>query len=82
MINEDLKFLNNIDPEIASRACYILDTAKAQQHTLQLYYRYSLEKLLAALEIPCESFRLHAAGNDAFFALKGLLLIVARDIWA
>ena len=81
-INEDLKFLNNIDAGIAARACYILDTVKAAQYALQLYYRYSLEKLLDALSIPYDHIRLHAAGNDALFALKGLLMIVARDMSA
>ncbi|KAH7011501.1 QDE-2-interacting protein [Ilyonectria destructans] len=81
-VNEDLKFLNNIDAGIAARACYILDTVKAAQYTLQLHYRYSLEKLLDALSISYDHFRLHAAGNDAFFALKGLLMIAARDISA
>ncbi|KAH8178330.1 RNase H domain-containing protein [Sarocladium implicatum] len=79
-INEDLKFLNNIDEGIAARACYILDTVKAAQYTLKLYYRYSLEKLLDALGIPCNPFRLHAAGNDAYYALKALLMIAARDM--
>lgn len=81
-ISEDLKFLNNIDASIAARACYILDKVKAAQYTLQLYYRYSLEKLLDALNIPCDPYRLHSAGNDAFFALKGLLMIAARDMSA
>lgn len=81
-LNEDLKFLNNVDPDIVAGACYILDTVKAAQYTLQLYYRYGLEKLLDALSIPYGSPRLHAAGNDAFFALKGLLMITARDLSA
>lgn len=79
--NEDLKFLNNIDTSIAAWACYILDTVKVAQYTLQRYYRYSLEKLLDALSIPY-SFRLHSAGNDAFFALKALLMMAARDMSA
>ncbi|KAK0389872.1 hypothetical protein NLU13_3445 [Sarocladium strictum] len=78
--NEDLKFLNNIDAAIAARACYVLDTVKVAQYPLQLYYRYSLEKLLDALSIPYDPFRLHSAGNDAFFALKALLMMAARDM--
>jgi DNA polymerase III epsilon subunit-like protein len=81
-IKEDLKFLNNIDPYITARACYVLDTVKVAQHIFQLYYRYSLEKLLDALNIPYDPWRLHAAGNDAFFTLKALLGFAARDILA
>ena len=39
-----------------------------------------MEKLLDALSVPWDYCRLHAAGNDAFFALKGLLTIAARDM--
>ncbi|KHN98780.1 Ribonuclease H-like protein [Metarhizium album ARSEF 1941] len=74
---EEVKFLNNLDPGIASRAAYIMDTVKAAQHPLQLYYRYSMEKLLDELAIPYAN--LHAAGNDAHFALKALLMIAVRD---
>lgn len=81
-INEDAKFLNNVDPGITAGACYVLDTVKAAQYTLRLSYRYSLEKLLGELSIPHEHVRLHAAGNDAFFALKALLMIAARDMSA
>jgi hypothetical protein len=42
-IGTDLKFLNNTDPAIVAGACYVLDTVKAAQFTLQLYSRYSLE---------------------------------------
>ncbi|KAL7807321.1 QDE-2-interacting protein [Trichoderma aethiopicum] len=76
-INEDLKFLNNLDPNIAAKACYIMDTVNAAQHPLQLYYRYSLEKLLNALGIRYD--RLHVAGNDAHFALRALLMLAVRD---
>lgn len=81
-LKEDLKVLNNINPEITARACYILDTVKSVQHILRLYYRYSLERLLDSLSIPYDPYRLHAAGNDAHFALKGLLMMVALDITA
>ncbi|KAG5984997.1 hypothetical protein E4U55_002104 [Claviceps digitariae] len=74
---EDVKFMNNLDPGIAGRACYILDTVKAAQYPLQLYYRYSLEKLLQEFIIPYAN--LHAAGNDAHFVLRVLLMITIRD---
>ncbi|KAH0495460.1 hypothetical protein TgHK011_009010 [Trichoderma gracile] len=76
-INEDLKFLNNLEPNFATRACYVLDTVNAAQHPLQLYYRYSLEKLLEELDIRYD--RLHVAGNDAHFALRALLMLAVRD---
>ncbi|TFB02360.1 hypothetical protein CCMA1212_006087 [Trichoderma ghanense] len=76
-INEDLKFLNNLDPNIATTACYILDTVNAAQHPLRLYYRYSLEKLLETLGIRYD--RLHVAGNDAHFTLRSLLMLAVRD---
>jgi len=74
---EDIKFLNNLGPEMAGQAGYILDTVKAAQHPLQLYYRYSIERLLEELNIPYAN--LHAAGNDAHFVLKALLMITVRD---
>jgi hypothetical protein len=80
--NEDIKFLNNIDPEIIARACYVLDTVKVAQYIRQLSYRYGLEKLLCELSIPYEHIRLHAAGNDTFFGLKGFPMLAARDISA
>lgn len=76
-INEDIKFFNNLNPDIANQACYILDIVKAAQYPLQLYYRYSLEKLLKEFDIAYAN--LHAAGNDAHFALKALLMIAVRD---
>ncbi|RSL61727.1 hypothetical protein CEP54_006129 [Fusarium duplospermum] len=75
--NEDVKVLNNIDPEIVGRAAYILDTVKAAQFPLQLSYRYSIEKLLDEFGIAYA--KLHVAGNDAYFALKALLMIAVRD---
>jgi hypothetical protein len=76
-INEDVKFFNNINPEISNRACYVLDTVKAAQHPLHLDYRYSLKKLLKIFKI--RYAKLHAAGNDAHFALKALLTIAVHD---
>ena len=74
---EDIKFLNALDPNIVSGASYIFDTVKVAQFPLQLEYRYSLEKLL--LELGVRYARLHAAGNDAHFALKALLMLAVRD---
>lgn len=74
---EDIKVLNNIDPGIMNRACYVLDTVKAAQFPLQLCYRYSMEKLLDDFGISYA--KLHVAGNDAHFALKALLMIAVRD---
>lgn len=74
---EDVKFFDNVNPGIVDRACYILDTVKAAQYPLQLHYRYSLEKLLDAFDI--RYAKLHAAGNDAHFALKALLMIAVCD---
>lgn len=73
--NSDLKVLHNLDIDLGS--LYVIDTNKAAQFPLQLYYRYSLEKLLEALEIPYAF--LHAAGNDAHFSLQALLMIAVRD---
>ncbi|KAL7955940.1 QDE-2-interacting protein [Trichoderma compactum] len=70
-------FFNNLNPEIANGASYILDTVKAAQYPLQLYYRYSLENLLDKFNI--RYAKLHAAGNDAHFALKALIMIAVRD---
>lgn len=75
--NEDVKFLNNLNPDITGQACYILDIVKAAQFPLRLYYRYSLEKMLEEFDIRYAN--LHAAGNDAHFALKALLMIAVRD---
>ncbi|KAL7925653.1 hypothetical protein ACQKWADRAFT_197278 [Trichoderma austrokoningii] len=75
--NEDVKFFNNLNPDITAQACYVLDIVKVAQHPLRLYYRYSLEKMLDELDISYAY--LHAAGNDAHFALKALLMIAVRD---
>lgn len=54
-----------------------IDTVKAAQHPLQLFYRYSLEKLLDTLSIPFKD--LHIAGNDAHFVIRALLMIAVKD---
>ncbi|KFH45353.1 hypothetical protein ACRE_038380 [Hapsidospora chrysogenum ATCC 11550] len=73
--NEDAKFLENFG--IVSSAAYIMDTVKAAQFILRLHYRYSLERLLEALQI--EYRNLHAAGNDAHYALRALLMLTVKD---
>lgn len=76
-LSEDMKFLNNINPLIVTHAAYIIDTNKAAQHPLSLYYRHSLESLLQ--EFGINHSQLHAAGNDAHYVLKALLMIIVRD---
>ncbi|KAF5551289.1 QDE-2-interacting protein [Fusarium mexicanum] len=56
---------------------FIIDTVKAAQFPLQLWYRYSLKQLLEEFEIPYS--QLHVAGNDAHLTLRVLLMIVVRD---
>lgn len=75
--SSDLKIIHQLNINLANRSLYIIDTNKAAQFPLQLYYRYGLEKLLDALQIPFAS--LHAAGNDARFCLQALLMLVVRD---
>ncbi|KAM0815802.1 putative Qde-2-interacting protein [Seiridium cardinale] len=72
---QDLEVLKNLRIDLHS--IFVVDTVKAAQHPLGLHYRYSLEKLLEALGIPFTN--LHAAGNDAHFALRALLMIVVKD---
>ena len=73
--DSDLKVLRKL--EIHDDPLRIIDTQKAAKYPLQLYYRYSLEKLLEALEIPYAA--LHAAGNDAHFSLRTVLMIAVKD---
>lgn len=73
--NSDLKMLRNLDIDL--RPFYVIDTNKAAQYPLQLYYRYGLEKLLDALDI--SYIALHAAGNDARFSLQALLMLAVKD---
>lgn len=74
---EDIKSLNQIHPSIIRNSAYVLDTVKVAQFPLQLYYRYNLGKLLD--EHGIKYANLHAAGNDAHFALKALLMLAVRD---
>ncbi|KAF5003357.1 hypothetical protein FDECE_10087 [Fusarium decemcellulare] len=73
----EVKFLNNIDPEIIHRASYFLDTAKAAQFPLRQSRCHKLCELLDKFGI--RYALLHTAGNDAHFALKALLMIAVRD---
>ncbi|KAK1835078.1 QDE-2-interacting protein [Podospora conica] len=73
--DRELKTLARIDIDL--RPVCIVDTVKAAQHPLRLWYRWSLERLLDEFEIPfCN---LHTAGNDAHFILRALLMIVVTD---
>lgn len=54
-----------------------MDTAKVAQYPLQPSYRYHLERLLSELNI--HHAKLHAAGNDAQFAFRSLLMIAVRN---
>jgi hypothetical protein len=56
---------------------FIIDTVKAAQFPLQLWYRNSLKQLLEEFEIPYS--QLHVAGNDAHLTLRVLLMIAVRD---
>lgn len=73
--DSDLKMLRHLNIDL--RPLYIIDTNKAAQYPLQLWYRYGLEKLLDVLEIPYAL--LHAAGNDARFCLQALLMLAVKD---
>ncbi|KAH7234687.1 uncharacterized protein BKA55DRAFT_521707 [Fusarium redolens] len=72
---QELSLLERLN--IKLEPVFILDTVKAAQFPLQLWYRNSLKKLLEEFEIPYS--QLHLAGNDAHFTLRVLLMIAARD---
>ncbi|OAQ60684.1 hypothetical protein VFPPC_06794 [Pochonia chlamydosporia 170] len=71
----DMMVLRQLD--IGQQALYILDTVYASRFPLQLDFQPSLGRLLEVLGIPFHN--LHAAGNDAHFVLKALLLLAVRD---
>lgn len=56
---------------------FIIDTVKAAQFPLKLWYRNSLKQLLEEFDIPYSY--LHIAGNDAHLTLRVLLMIAVRD---
>lgn len=71
----DIKVLKNLDIDL--QPLYSIDTVKAAQYSLRLSRRISLEQLLTTLDVPYTY--LHAAGNDAHFILRALLMIVVKD---
>lgn len=75
---EPMKFLKNIHEGLALGTRYIWNAAKAAECALQLDHCPSLEDLLGALDISYA--RLNVAGNNAFFALKALLMLAARMV--
>ncbi|RGP65703.1 ribonuclease h [Fusarium longipes] len=72
---QELELLPLLNIEL--KPVFTIDTCKAAQFPLQLWYRYSLKLLLKEFNIPYSN--LHTAGNDAHFALRVLLMIAVRD---
>lgn len=70
-----MRVLQKLD--IGQQARYILDTVPASRFPLQLRSSPSSETLLDLLGIPFDN--LHAAGNDAHFVLKALLMLAVQD---
>ncbi|KAI0527923.1 hypothetical protein F5B22DRAFT_582857 [Xylaria bambusicola] len=73
--HSDRKALANLDIQL--QPLYIIDNVKAAQYPLDLSYRLGLEAMLDTFGIPYTN--LHAAGNDAHYALRSLLMIAAID---
>ncbi|KAM0328488.1 hypothetical protein ACHAQA_004895 [Verticillium albo-atrum] len=74
----DLKTLNKIGVDVTALGpLYTFDTVKVAQWPLQLHYRLDLGKLCRALDI--SPGNLHAAGNDAHFTLRALLMLAVKD---
>ncbi|KAI1116112.1 hypothetical protein F5Y14DRAFT_86350 [Nemania sp. NC0429] len=71
----DRKALSNLNIQL--QPLYVIDNVKAAQYPLDLPYRLGLEAMLDTFGIPCAN--LHAAGNDAHYALRSLLMIAATD---
>jgi hypothetical protein len=71
----DRKALSNLNIQL--RPLCIIDNVKAAQYPLNLPYRLGLEAMLDAFGIPYAN--LHAAGNDAHYALRSLLMIAVTD---
>ncbi|WDK11908.1 qde-2-interacting protein [Colletotrichum graminicola] len=76
--HSDFKILQHLKIDLPTQSLYVIDTNKAAQSPLKLYYRYSLERLLEVLKIPYAN--LHAAGNDAHYCLRALLMIAVFDV--
>lgn len=71
----DVKFLNNIG--MANRALYTIDTVKVAQKHNHRRGRIGLEELLKVYKI--DQGPNHVAGNDAYNALRAMLMLVADD---
>ncbi|KAI4864430.1 hypothetical protein F4820DRAFT_333933 [Hypoxylon rubiginosum] len=71
----DCKFIQQL--RLITRPLYHIDVLKVAQYPLQMHYRYSLAKLLDALNLPW--MNLHVAGNDARFTLHAMLMLAVRD---
>jgi hypothetical protein len=72
---QELSLLSLLD--IKLEPVFIIDTVKAAQFPLQLWYRNSLKELLEEFEVPYS--HLHIAGNDAHLTLRVFLMIAVRD---
>ncbi|KAF4951857.1 hypothetical protein FSARC_12795 [Fusarium sarcochroum] len=73
--NQELSLLSLLD--IKLEPVFIIDTVKAAQFPLQLWYRNSLKEMLEKFEVPYS--HLHIAGNDAHLTLRVFLMIAVRD---
>ncbi|KAI0466721.1 hypothetical protein F4859DRAFT_289198 [Xylaria cf. heliscus] len=73
--HSDRKALSNLNIQL--QPLYIIDNVKAAQYPLGLPYRLGLEAMLNTFGIPYAN--LHAAGNDAHYALRSLLMIAVID---
>ncbi|KAI1748652.1 hypothetical protein F4782DRAFT_516280 [Xylaria castorea] len=73
--HSDRKALSNLNIQL--QPLYVIDNVKAAQYPLGLPYRLGLEAMLDTFGIPYTN--LHAAGNDAHYALRSLLMIAATD---
>ncbi len=74
-VTEDMRVLRQLD--IGQQAQCVVDTAHASQFPLRRKSKPSSEVMLDMLEIHFDN--LHAAGNDAPFVLKALVMIAVRD---
>ncbi|KAI1165974.1 hypothetical protein F5B18DRAFT_608049 [Nemania serpens] len=73
--HSDRKALSNLNIQL--QPLYIIDNVKADQYPLGLPYRLGLEAMLDIFGIPYAN--LHAAGNDAHYAQRSLLMIAVTD---
>ncbi|KAI0420127.1 hypothetical protein F5X98DRAFT_332492 [Xylaria grammica] len=71
----DLKALRHLSIDL--QPLYIIDTALAAQYSLGLHSHAALQLALQTFNIPHNN--LHAAGNDAHYALRSLLMIATAD---